>query len=152
MASQKPVANTLADQFARAQERGKKDAKGEDSHRRTRSSGAVDVVVVTSDEDNVFQSPAGAAVDAAAFPFGHGARLLRAPPPAAAAGRAIPKVRARRDAADEESPPPLPPRRRIESSPMSAYRRNPIPDKTEKSSALGANFEKDAEQKFVTSF
>jgi hypothetical protein len=129
MASQKPVANMLADQFARVQERGKKDARGEDSHRRTRSSGAVDVVVVTSDEDDVFQSLAGAAVDAAAFHFGHGGRLLRTPPPAAAAGGAIPKVRARRDAAEEESPPPLPPRRRIESSPASAYRRNPIPDK-----------------------
>jgi hypothetical protein len=58
MASQKPVADTLADKFAKAQQRGKKDASKGSTTRRTRSKGALED---SSSEEEVFQSPTGAA-------------------------------------------------------------------------------------------
>jgi hypothetical protein len=58
MASQKPVADTLADKFAKAQQRGKKDASKGSATRRTRSKGALED---SSSEEEVFQSPTGAA-------------------------------------------------------------------------------------------
>jgi hypothetical protein len=54
MASQKPVADTLADKFAKAQQRGKKDASKGSATRRTRSKGALED---SSSEEEVFQSP-----------------------------------------------------------------------------------------------
>jgi hypothetical protein len=53
MASQKPVADTLADKFAKAQQRGKKDASKGSATRRTRSKGALED---SSSEEEVFQS------------------------------------------------------------------------------------------------
>jgi hypothetical protein len=66
MASQKPVADTLADKFAKAQQRGKKDATKESATRRTRSRGALEN---SSSDEEVFQSPTGAAAAEPAVPI-----------------------------------------------------------------------------------
>jgi hypothetical protein len=139
MASQKPVADTLADKFAKAQQRGKKDASKGSATRRTRSKGALED---SSSEEEVFQSPTGAAAAAAepAAPFRPGGLVLRSPVlpprilvqrspvlPPQGGGGARPKARAANSAAAVEEPPPLPPRLRLESSP--SYQRNPIPDR-----------------------
>jgi hypothetical protein len=78
MASQKPVADTLADKFAKAQQRGKKDASKGSATRRTRSKGALED---SSSEEEVFQSPTGAAAASAepAAPFRQGGLVLRSP-------------------------------------------------------------------------
>jgi hypothetical protein len=78
MASQKPVADTLADKFAKAQQRGKKDASKGSATRRTRSKGALED---SSSEEEVFQSPTGAAAAPAepAAPFRQGGLVLRSP-------------------------------------------------------------------------
>jgi hypothetical protein len=139
MASQKPVADTLADKFAKAQQRGKKDASKGSATRRTRSKGALED---SSSEEEVFQSPTGAAAAPAepAAPFRQGGLVLRSPVlpprilvqrspvlPPQGGGGARPKARAASSAAAVEEPPPLPPRLRLESSP--SYQRNPIPDR-----------------------
>jgi hypothetical protein len=137
MASQKPVADTLADKFAKAQQRGKKDASKGSATRRTRSKGALED---SSSEEEVFQSPTGAAAAEPAAPFRPGGLVLRSPVlpprilvqrspvlPPQGGGGARPKARAASSAAAVEEPPPLPPRLRLESSP--SYQRNPIPDR-----------------------
>ena len=80
MASQKPVADTLADRFAKAQNKGKKkaerEARGAAGSYGTRSKGAAD----SSSDEEVFQSPAGSSAEEAVA-FGRRSKLSRTPPP-----------------------------------------------------------------------
>jgi hypothetical protein len=103
MASRKPVADSLADQIARAQARGRRAATDGSQGYGTRSRSAARAA--SSSEDEVFESPrgvegAGAAslsaqqAAAAAYPFPRSTLIARTPPAAAAA----PPVQRRRQA------------------------------------------------------
>jgi hypothetical protein len=108
MASRKPVADSLADQIARAQARGRRAATDGSQGYGTRSRSAAGAA--SSSEDEVFESPRGAEglsgaaaagaaslsaqQAAAANPFPRSSLIARTPPTAAAA----PPVQRRRQA------------------------------------------------------